>query len=320
MQYSKDDIKKLIGQGSLDKAIDILFDVTNKYIRANPNDETIKKINKALILNSAQFQGLNHNANMGTLRTDEKEISRNKITEVILDIVEIVPDSVLQFTENARLAEQEALLEIEQKQRDQKIKKEQVQREQLTKNSEIIVSYATQCGANIAHMKWIELKNEICKKYGNIVENKIADIYDDAIKMIEDNKKLKSAIEKKIPVKAQKFVETNEGEWNHRKWMEFKKQIFTEFSFDDEQKLAELLETEKKKYEDRNNFTDPRDGEKYKIVKIGNQTWLAENLRTTKYNDGTPIPNITDSNKWIQLYNATKEVENQSKIDYDQGK
>jgi uncharacterized protein (TIGR02145 family) len=44
-----------------------------------------------------------------------------------------------------------------------------------------------------------------------------------------------------------------------------------------------------------------QDGNIYRTITIGTQTWMAENLRTTKYQNGDPIPNIIDQEAWLDL-------------------
>jgi len=41
------------------------------------------------------------------------------------------------------------------------------------------------------------------------------------------------------------------------------------------------------------------DGNVYDTIRIGTQTWLKENLKTTKYNNGDPIPHIIDNAEWM---------------------
>jgi uncharacterized protein (TIGR02145 family) len=43
------------------------------------------------------------------------------------------------------------------------------------------------------------------------------------------------------------------------------------------------------------------DGNIYHTVTIGTQVWMLENLRTTKYRNGQPIPNVTDNFQWMNL-------------------
>ncbi len=64
------------------------------------------------------------------------------------------------------------------------------------------------------------------------------------------------------------------------------------------------------------------DGNLYDAVRLGNQVWTVENLRTTKYNDGTPIPLITtDISAWLDdtlgaccYYNNTTNADSIKKL------
>ena len=58
-----------------------------------------------------------------------------------------------------------------------------------------------------------------------------------------------------------------------------------------------LLATGCKKDDDGTSVTDI-DGNKYHTVTIGTQTWLKENLKTTRLNDGTPLLNEIGDAAW----------------------
>lgn len=48
-----------------------------------------------------------------------------------------------------------------------------------------------------------------------------------------------------------------------------------------------------------------REGNVYKTITIGTQTWMAENLRTTRFLNGDLIPEITDSTDWENTNGAS---------------
>jgi uncharacterized protein (TIGR02145 family) len=48
------------------------------------------------------------------------------------------------------------------------------------------------------------------------------------------------------------------------------------------------------------SLTD-QEGNTYKTIKIGYQTWMVQNLTTTKLTDGTPIPVVDDPGTWSNL-------------------
>jgi len=61
-----------------------------------------------------------------------------------------------------------------------------------------------------------------------------------------------------------------------------------------------LLVISCKKENDDTTVTDI-DGNVYNTITIGSQVWLKENLKTTKLNDGSAIPNVTSDSEWGSL-------------------
>ncbi|MBK3520031.1 fibrobacter succinogenes major paralogous domain-containing protein [Carboxylicivirga marina] len=47
------------------------------------------------------------------------------------------------------------------------------------------------------------------------------------------------------------------------------------------------------------------DGNVYKTIQIGEQVWMAENLKTTRYQNGDTIEHVTDLSRWGHFHNNT---------------
>jgi uncharacterized protein (TIGR02145 family) len=57
------------------------------------------------------------------------------------------------------------------------------------------------------------------------------------------------------------------------------------------------------------------DGNVYHTVKIGTQTWMVENLKTTHYRNGDAIPNEKNPQNWVNLATGAY-VDNPNTVDY----
>ncbi len=66
---------------------------------------------------------------------------------------------------------------------------------------------------------------------------------------------------------------------------------------------------------DTSGFRDI-DGNNYKTVQIGSQIWMSENLRVSRYMDGTPIACIADSERWKSLTSAAYCWVNNDSVSY----
>ena len=71
-----------------------------------------------------------------------------------------------------------------------------------------------------------------------------------------------------------------------------------------------FLDYETRNYDQFNcgNSVIDIDGNEYETVKIGDQCWFAENLKVSRYRDGTEIPRIEDHDDWWDLDEGARTV------------
>jgi len=62
--------------------------------------------------------------------------------------------------------------------------------------------------------------------------------------------------------------------------------------------IVMLIPTQSQKVTFNFVYCADADSNHYAVVQIGSQLWMAENLKTTRYRDGSAIPNIQDSASW----------------------
>jgi uncharacterized protein (TIGR02145 family) len=67
--------------------------------------------------------------------------------------------------------------------------------------------------------------------------------------------------------------------------------------------LTMIVSCEKGDSEEYPGTVTDYDGNVYKTIKIGNQVWMASNLRVTHYSDGTGIPLVTGDTQWENMGN-----------------
>jgi uncharacterized protein (TIGR02145 family) len=72
--------------------------------------------------------------------------------------------------------------------------------------------------------------------------------------------------------------------------------MFFVYSCKKDKSLPEELD-----YTGQTGIVNDIEGNSYKTIGIGSQIWMSENLKTTKYNDGTAIPLVTDGSAWAAL-------------------
>jgi uncharacterized protein (TIGR02145 family) len=74
--------------------------------------------------------------------------------------------------------------------------------------------------------------------------------------------------------------------------------------------------TERYFYTHKLNSIADIEGNHYNTLKIGSQTWIAEDLKTTRFNDGSPIPMVSRADLWGKLLNPAYCWYNNDSVNY----
>ena len=192
---TKIEIKQLIANGDLAKAIEQINTLIKTHLAGHPEDKTTLEIQNILITNAGRLSNINKKRQSGELEFKEEQTTTAQLQNAILAAIDQVPDQVWSNragTTHPKSADRLAL-----------------------KRSKLLLDF---CQAHSTHYTTAQLYNlhaTVVQQFGGISEIDLDELIEEVVHLIDSQ----------IPKTIQAFVKKHQGNWNRREELEFLEEL-----------------------------------------------------------------------------------------------